>query len=838
MTARRLLALSALAAMTALSAGCMEEVEKSRAARQPVVQLSATAVAFDALSNGSDPAAKTIQISNAGAGTLAAPTFVVTPGQDSTFSDGSPWLTAELTGTAVPYTLSLTATLGNAALGRLVKGTYTATITLTSTGATNSPRTVPVTFVVSDPTPPKMVPSPASVEIAFLTGDPAPADRTVVISNGGQLPLPLPVPTVTTDAADPTWLVATVSGAVAPYTLTIQVIREGLVARDAAYLGRVDLTATGADPVSIPVRLTVSAPKPPQMVLDRVKVTAIALVGGASPPDQQVQVTNGGDLPLQPPAVAVVMDEPTPAWLSATVTGSQPPYTVTVKMVSTGMAARATAYLGKVNLSAPGALPVSIAVELTVQTPRDVTVNAGLTPWTEAGQGTVDTGVVTSVRLLQGTVDLTEFATDSTTPGTWTARLAPGDYWAVVEYQGGPPIWVQSSATTLDLGADVAGRVRVDLAEGVATTLNATNLVPWDGLRDFIALGSWGARSYAAFGPGDGLVFTDDGTRLADYTLVWGDALGGLLAPSDVVYLQQLRLQTSADALHPLDYFRTIKWASATNLTMAQNTPFALDLSGVSPAEAAFQFSWKPSAFEQALPGVVASSSNVHRVSLIAIPAPLSGPAPLLTDDGAGFLLLFTMLNSTGTTGQDFTTSTSMTYGKFPPVGWSELVAAGLTVPVTRARVSTDIECSLPNRVISADEKSATSVDIVPRVTGVTGITINDLDASTPQTKQGTTPRLGWTAPIGTQPTSYRVLLLRLDSTSQGACNGVEVAAFVTTSTNLRVPAGVLEADKVYVAAITARVSQADLAQGKPFRTQVPFGEATVWTETFSTSAP
>jgi len=101
-----------------------------------------------------------------------------------------------------------------------------------------------------------------------------------------------------------------------------------------------------------------------------------------------------------------------------------------------------------------------------------------------------------------------------------------------------------------------------------------------------------------------------------------------------------------------------------------------------------------------------------------------------------------------------------------------------------------------------------------------------------------TTPlTLAWGAPALGEPTSYRVVLHELTAQG-GATASREVAAFwlPASATSLGVPAGLLLPARAYVALITARTSPGDAGGGSPLRVGLPYGEASLWTEVFTTA--
>jgi hypothetical protein len=105
----------------------------------PVIVLSNTSLTFVGVQS-TDPPAQTVEITNGVVGPLTGLEVAVsyTPGQQTD------WLFAILSSTAAPSTLTLTPMM--ASLG---EGTYTATVTVSSPVATNSPQQLTVTFTVA-----------------------------------------------------------------------------------------------------------------------------------------------------------------------------------------------------------------------------------------------------------------------------------------------------------------------------------------------------------------------------------------------------------------------------------------------------------------------------------------------------------------------------------------------------------------------------------------------------------------------------------------------------------------------------------------------------------------
>jgi hypothetical protein len=118
----------------------------------PSISLSTTSLSFQATAGGANPSATSVSVSNGGGGTLGG--LGVTVRYDS----GQPvgWLNVSIGAGTAPTTIS-----AQPVTGSLSAGTYGATIDVTSSQASNSPRTIDVTFTVEPglqpPTAPVLV---------------------------------------------------------------------------------------------------------------------------------------------------------------------------------------------------------------------------------------------------------------------------------------------------------------------------------------------------------------------------------------------------------------------------------------------------------------------------------------------------------------------------------------------------------------------------------------------------------------------------------------------------------------------------------------------------------
>ena len=205
----------------------------------PLIGVAPGSLSFSGAQGGANPAARTLAVSNGGTGSL---TF--------TASDNAPWLSVTPAGGTAPQDLSVSADLAG-----LAPGTYTANVTLTATGAANSPTSVPVTLTVAPPPPgPALAVAPASLAFSAAEGGPAPAARTLDVTNGGGGSLSF------TASDDAGWLSLSPAGGTAPQSIGVTANPTGLAA--GTYTATVTLTAAGAtgSPQTVPVTLTVRPP--------------------------------------------------------------------------------------------------------------------------------------------------------------------------------------------------------------------------------------------------------------------------------------------------------------------------------------------------------------------------------------------------------------------------------------------------------------------------------------------------------------------------------------------------------------------------------------------------
>ena len=213
-------------------------VFKTGAAQPPALAVAPASLAFSGTAGGSNPAAKTLDVSNAGGGSLSW-----------TATDDAPWLSVSPASGSGAGTLTVTPSISG-----LSAGTYTANVTVTASGVAGSPKVIPVTFTVAPPSPPVLSVTPATLAFSATTGGANPAAKTVSVANtgGGSLSW------TASEAAS--WLSISPASGTGDGTVTVTPSIAGLTA--GTYTADVTVTAAGVSgsPKTVAVTLTVTDP--------------------------------------------------------------------------------------------------------------------------------------------------------------------------------------------------------------------------------------------------------------------------------------------------------------------------------------------------------------------------------------------------------------------------------------------------------------------------------------------------------------------------------------------------------------------------------------------------
>jgi hypothetical protein len=300
------------------------------------------------------PRTRDLEVAVDGPGGLGAPqaTAVVT--------DGKAWLSAGVSGAVPPFLVTVRVD----AL-RLEPGSYSGSVVVTDATARNSPVTIPVSLAVVAPVPVLSV-NPTTVDLDLEVGGDPGGSVALVVTSSSAAPIARPDVSIAYTGAS-AWLEAVVDGRAEPYTVTLTPHVASLDAGTHEARVTIESGGAGGSPVVVPVRLVLRTP-PPVLVVYPSSLQFAATVGEGSPPPLGVQLTSGNATPLPLPT-ATVTQAGTPAWLSATVEGAVPPYSLVVA-VTAGSLPIGT-YDGSVIVVADGAVgsPLTLPVRLVVAAP-------------------------------------------------------------------------------------------------------------------------------------------------------------------------------------------------------------------------------------------------------------------------------------------------------------------------------------------------------------------------------------------------------------------------------------------------------------------------------------
>jgi trimeric autotransporter adhesin len=242
--------------------------------------------------------------------------------------------------------------------GLLSAGTYTGTVTITSTGVANSPISIPVTLQV---TAGSLTLSSSSLSFSYTLGGANPAAQPVqVTSNGSPLNF---TAAANSGSAGVNWLSVTPTSGTTPAALSISA--NGGTLAPGTYTGTVVVTSANAgnSPATINVTFTVTS----GTITATPAPTAAGLVftqatGGTASAPQTIALAG------TPGAITFTASAATTSggnWLIVTPSGGTTPSAVTVS-VNAGSLPVGT-YTGTVTINAPGATGSPITYNVTVQ---------------------------------------------------------------------------------------------------------------------------------------------------------------------------------------------------------------------------------------------------------------------------------------------------------------------------------------------------------------------------------------------------------------------------------------------------------------------------------------
>jgi uncharacterized protein (TIGR03437 family) len=397
-----LLALAALAALAA-----------APAAAQTLLQFNQTSFNFSAQAGATASQEQPLFILTS---TGASLTYTATIQQTGNWLSASP-----MSGTA-PIAVRLIVNPTG-----LAQGTYNGTITITATGATNSPQNITVILTVgTGTTTSPLVANPTSLNFSFTMGGLVPDTQTIAVTSTTTAQS-FNV-SVATDAGG-NWLAANPAAATTPATVTVAVAPGGLA--QGTYTGRVTLTPPGllAPPLTVPVTLTVSA-------TPELKVTALQPFNfqtGTTPPAAQTLslTSTGAALPFS----ATVTTQTGGAWLVVSPLAGATPADLTVSISQNALAGMTFGtYSATITINAPNASnpTVTVPVTLNISISPFLTVSPASFSFTVQPGGALPQAQNLTVSGTSANIPLTVLAAAATAPNwltvTPTAGVTPATF--------------------------------------------------------------------------------------------------------------------------------------------------------------------------------------------------------------------------------------------------------------------------------------------------------------------------------------------------------------------------------------------------------------------------
>ena len=380
-------------------------------ATNPTLATSPASLSFNYQTGGTVPGAQSVSVTSTG----TAISYNV--------STSATWLNATPASGSTPGSVSVSVTPGS-----LSAGTYTGSVTLTSSGASNSPKTIPITLTVTSATLPTLTAAPSNLSFAYQTGGATPAAQTVnLTSSGGALSY--------TIASSATWLTATPASGSTPGSLSVSVNPSGLAA--GTYSGTVSVTSAGASnsPLKISATLAITSPTTgASLSITPGTLSFNYQSGSTSTGTQTLSVSSTGT------ALSFTAAASGGAWLTVTPASGTTPGSLKVAVNASGLAAGtyngAIAITSGTAANSPQQVPVQLVVgsggttRLHIWPPRAVTFDY------QSGQSDPSPR---TIRVLSGR-----------TPVAFTAS-AMGGSWLLVSPSGG------TTPGSLSISANPAG---------------------------------------------------------------------------------------------------------------------------------------------------------------------------------------------------------------------------------------------------------------------------------------------------------------------------------------------------------------------------------------------
>ncbi len=248
---------------------------------KPVIWVNVFEMTFAASETGPNPSAQTLKIKNTGQGTL-----------NYFISNDADWLTvSETNGTSTGQIKEHPVSVDKSSLTPQEEA-YTAIITVSSSGAYNSPQKINVSLTLSEEPPPEIQVTPTELTFNAQSGGANPDQQEIHILNTGGGTLQFAV------KPDASWIsVNPPSGTSEDRQKPVSVSVDIAALSEGTYNGNIIISdpAAANSPQTVTVELNISEDLPPEISIEPGNISFQATEGGANPSPVYMFVSNSGE---------------------------------------------------------------------------------------------------------------------------------------------------------------------------------------------------------------------------------------------------------------------------------------------------------------------------------------------------------------------------------------------------------------------------------------------------------------------------------------------------------------------------------------------------------------
>jgi hypothetical protein len=360
----------------------------------------------------------------------------------------------------------------------LAPGTYAGTITITSSGAANSPLVVPVSFILQGTDTLLVTSNPVSLSAA--AGATSVVTQNVAVQTQG-LHSFSPLSFTASASSSGGWLSVSSlnpSATAAGVNITVGANPAGLSANASPYNGTVTLTDTAGNPTIVKVTLTITAAQitvstNPSPLAFNCSVANPTIT--CTPPAETLNVSSNANLQFTVAASINGTFTGFPNWLQLSQgSGTATSQGASIQVNVTPVGLVAGTYSGSITVSAPGygINAVTVQVTLTVQGSGSLSFgSSSLSLTAAAGGSSISRNVTISSTQLVAAGDSLSFLASAASVGGWLSAAPTVGY----ATQGGTTITITASPGNLQSAASpYQGTVTVTDTAGNVTALQVT----------------------------------------------------------------------------------------------------------------------------------------------------------------------------------------------------------------------------------------------------------------------------------------------------------------------------------------------------------------------------